>query len=116
MKFKTSKKNIKNYYHYIISIGYCQAQTLLKYQQPIAYSSGVYGWSCDYYDIDGVLISSGYGPLSSKNTYLTYNDIKKFEEKAQKLDHYKNPYQQRKTQINDLLLKMIKNATKKQEA
>jgi len=40
---------------------------LLHYKNPFAYSRRVEGWACDYYDVDGVLISTGYSPLNEKN-------------------------------------------------
>ena len=47
-KIKATKKEMKQNYR-ILSIGYCDAQYLLAYETPIAYSCGLYGWSCDYY-------------------------------------------------------------------
>jgi len=84
MKLKATKKEMRNGYHRIISIPYCDAQYLLYYESPIAYSCGVYGWSCDYYDINGVLISTGYSPIDSKNTNISRNTIREFDLKAQK--------------------------------
>lgn len=53
MKFKTTNKAIKQNYsqNYILNIGYCDLQTLLKYESPRAYTSGIYGWNYDLYDI-----------------------------------------------------------------
>ena len=96
--------------YHIITIGYCQAQTLLKYSDIIAHSNGQYGWACDYYEIDDILISTGYSPIASKNTNLSYFQIDKYEKKAQKLDDYMTPYEKRKKAINKLLSKMIKEA------
>ena len=67
MKFKATKKAMKDNYYYIIGIGYCDAQYLLQDEKPIAYSAGVYGWQCDYYDVDGVLISTGYNIKQQKH-------------------------------------------------
>lgn len=64
-------------------MGYCEGQNLLNYRSPFAYSCGVYGWSCDYYDVNGVLISTGYQPISSKNTLEpNYKLIREFDDKA----------------------------------
>lgn len=82
IKLKTSKKIMREGYYRIISIGYCDAQYLLKYENPIAYSAGVYGWCCDYYDIDGVLISTGYSPLSDKNVRKDYNLVREYDKLA----------------------------------
>lgn len=82
MKLKTSKAVIKDGYFRILSIGYCDAQYLLNYERPFAYSAGVYGWSCDYYDIDGVCISTGYSPLASKNMKHDYELIRAYDNNA----------------------------------
>ena len=82
MKFKTTKKAIRENYFSILSIGYCAAQNLLYYENPIAYSAGVYGWACDYYYIDNVLISTGYSPIQSKGTNASYELITELDKKA----------------------------------
>lgn len=66
IKYKTTKKAMKESYKTIIKIGYCDAQYLLKFENIIAYSTRVEGWSCDYYDIEGILISTGYAPIENK--------------------------------------------------
>ena len=51
MKLQTTKKQIRQNFNTVLSIGYCDAQYLLDCKNPFAYSAGVYGWSCDYYQI-----------------------------------------------------------------
>ena len=82
MKFLVSKKEMREAYGTIISIGYCNAQHLLAHEEPKAYSAGGNGWSCDYYEIDGVLISTGYAPLSNKNSHATYDMIHDYDKRA----------------------------------
>ena len=55
MKLKTTKKQIKENTHKdnLIAIGYCSLHRLLKFKYPFAYSTGVYGWACDYYELAG---------------------------------------------------------------
>ena len=80
-KIKASKKEMRDNYR-ILSIGYCDAQSLLCYENPVAYSAGVYGWSCDYYEVDGVIISTGYSPLNNKHMKDDYKLIREYESKA----------------------------------
>lgn len=111
MKLKTTKKQVKNYYNNIYSIGYCDAQYLLQGISPFAYSSGAYGWSCDYYEIENVCISTGYSPIG-ENT--GYDLVRKYDNKAKAiLDDYSVDYQKRKNKVNKLLVKFI-NELKKQ--
>ena len=110
MKFKTTKKEMRDNY-YIIGAGYCSMQYLLYYKNPIAYSSGVYGWACDYYDIDGVIISTGYSYIASKNTKASYELIKEYELKAEKIIYNHNlKYDTKKKKVNKLLNDLIAEA------
>ena len=113
MKLKATKKEILNEYNHIIKIGYCQAQHLLQCENAFAYSSGVNGWSCDYYNIDGVIISTGYAPIGTPADYET---IKKYNKKALKSwDYYNKDYDYKKQQkrlrklINKFIGEVLKN-------
>lgn len=76
MKLKTTKKEIRQGYSKIIRVGYCDLQHLLTYRSPFAYSTRVEGWACDYYDVNGVCISTGYSPIGQK---VDYDIIKKYD-------------------------------------
>lgn len=109
MKFKTTKKAISSEYNKIVSIGYCNAQFLLKYEEPTAYSTRAEGWACDYYDIDGVLISTGYAPIESKNTHCNYDIIRKYDQQAEKIAcDYSLTWEQQKAKVKELLNEFIK--------
>ena len=106
-KIKATKKEMRDNY-FIIGIGYCQAQYLLRYQNAVAYSARTEGWACDYYDIDNVIISTGYSPLKSKNVVCNYELIKKYEAKASKIENdYSIDFKARKQRVNKLLKKFI---------
>lgn len=108
MKFKATKKEMVNGYNRILSTGYCIMQYLLQYQSPIAYSAGVNGWSCDYYNIDGILISTGYSPINSKNMILNYDIINEYEIKAQKIIYnYTDDIVNKEYEINLLLIDLL---------
>jgi len=83
MKFKTTAKVLKAGYYYIIKAGYCDLQNLLHYKNPVAYSSGVYGWNFDVYNIDGVAIATGYRGMPHKNTKEDYKLIREYDKKAE---------------------------------
>lgn len=104
MKIKTTRKQMEQY-NRIVRIGYCDAQEMLKYRSPFAYSCGVYGWNGDYYEVDGVLIATGYRSLpSSKNVKCEYEDIRRFEGEAEKA--------QTKDAIESVLNKFIEYITR----
>ena len=105
MKFKTTKKAIKENYDTILSIGYCNAQHLLKYEKEIAYSTRAEGWACDYYEVNGVCISTGYAPIGIS---VDYETIRKYDLQAEKIAYnYDFTYEQKKTMIYDLLCQFI---------
>ena len=83
MKYKTTAKAIKEGYHKIIDVGYCDLQSLLSYESPVAYTAGYYGWNFDVYDINGVAIATGYRNMPSKNSKADYKLIKEYEDKSQ---------------------------------
>ena len=105
MKLKTTKKAVKNHYTKIYSIGYCDAYYLLQGIEPFAYSSASYGWDCDYYEVNGVCISTGYRSIGES---INYQLVEKYEGKAKKVfDNYNLDYQKRKNKVNKLLVKLI---------
>lgn len=110
MKIKTTKKEIMNSYNDIISIGYCDAQFLLRGVDPIAYTAGVYGWNADIYNVNGVAIVTGYRPFGT--IHASYNGIvKKYDTKAREISNsFGIDYITQKTKINKLLNKFIKEA------
>ena len=111
MKFKTTRKEINRNYNRVICIGYCQAQYLLNGKNPIAYNSGVYGWNCDIYDINGVAIVTGYNPFG--NIRPDYETIKKYEDEARKIacNSWGN-YQKMIDQTDKLLNQFIEEVTR----
>lgn len=84
MKFKTTQKAVKEGYRNIIRIGYCDLQYLLYYKNPVAYTSGGYGWNADIYDVGcGVAICTGYRPFG--NVKIDYELVREYDEKAEKI-------------------------------
>ena len=112
IKLKATKKEMREHYWYILSVGYCSMQSLLREQRPFAYSTRAEGWACDYYEIDGVLISTGYAPLSNKNMIEDYSIIKEYENKALEIDSLLLPLDERKAK-KETLLKELVNSLKK---
>lgn len=112
MKFKTTRQHMNENYNIAIAIDYCSAEYLLRYTQPIAYSAGVYGWNCDYYEVltktgTRVLINTGYRGLINKNNKADYKSIKKYNDKAQAIVRDEPDYKKQKTKINNLLQKFV---------
>ena len=105
---RVAKKEFKN--EKVLRVDYCGLQYLLRYADPFAYSSGAYGRSCDYYNIDGVIISTGYNPIGES---LDYDIIEKYEDNALKilLDD-NNSYDEKKEKVNNLLNELVQEFKK----
>lgn len=88
MKIKTTIKALKNNFpeNSCIAIGYCNLQALLRVAniKPFAYTSGVYGWNFDAFDVDGVLLTTGYRGMFGKNP--SYELCCKFEIAAREIE------------------------------
>lgn len=109
MKFRTSIKAIRDEFgkKNIISIGYCEAQSLLSFIDASAYTCGVYGWNFDMYEIHGTAICTGYRGMPAGLEY-DYNKLKELELAAEKIRaDYKRPYKERKDEVEKLLIKFI---------
>ena len=60
MKYKTTRKAIVNGSVNVKCAGYCDLQNLLRNHSAVAYTSGVYGWNFDVFEVYGVTICTGY--------------------------------------------------------
>lgn len=112
MTLHTTKKEINKSGLPVYQIGYCAAQHLLTYQTRFAYSTGVYGWNCDYYEIDNVILSTGYRPHGKP---VDYDTLKEYDTKAEKVVYSVNHYEDRKNIVNGYLheyIKTLKGITK----
>ena len=84
MKIKTTRKNLKEIYKYIIKVGYCDIYYLLTFNYPVYYCTRVEGWAFDAHIIDyGILVSTGYAPIGNIDS-LPYNIENKYNKLAQK--------------------------------
>ena len=111
MKTETKKKKMKDDNEFIIGIGYCKSQHMLKFQEPFAYSARPEGWGCDYYRINDVLISTGYDFIENKNAYFEPAILKEYDDKTQNiiLDG-ELTWDEREKLVNSLLKKFVRNA------
>lgn len=105
MEYKTTQKNIRYMYSgKIYSVGYCGACYLLRGLDRFAYNSGVYGWNCDYYAIDGLCICTGYRPHGIN----TIGHTEKYESEARAIcEQYDRPYEERMEEIAKIREKWI---------
>ena len=106
MKSKVTKKAIRENYPKIMAAGYCSMQYLLRGREPVAYSAGVYGWDCDYYEVGPLLISTGYRP--ARGTIATnYDAIHAYESVAMDIWGSGGDYESRRAGVETLLKKFV---------
>lgn len=111
MSVETTRKSlVANYGTNGLAVGYCDAWALLRYEDKKAHTGGVYGWNFDAYDVEGVLICTGYrGMIGKKPQFL-----KKYEQKARAIvDDWNIPYQKKQRRVHALLLKWVKKEYEK---
>lgn len=85
IKAKVTDRELRSGY-YVIKLGYCGAQNILKFQPARFYNYGVYGWRYDVYELDWCLaICTGYQPIKSIPEKINNNAvaiIEKYDKKA----------------------------------
>ena len=107
MKFKTTRKAIVEGSVKLVCAGYCDLQTLLRNHSPIAYTSGIYGWNFDVYEVNGLTICTGYRGMPGRRA----NNIGEYERKARAImDEYSRNYEERCADVEKLLGEFIAQA------
>lgn len=121
MKYKTTKKEVKSNYRSIIRLGAVELYYLLKFTEPVAYTSGVYGWNADIYDLGNVAIVTGYrsfGNITPDYEIVEkYNQLGKeiYEEEHNPSKDWNEEDEDKKNRLNKLIEEFIKEATKQKE-
>ena len=106
MKLKTTKKAMRDSKKDIVSIGYCELQTLLDDSNAFAYSAGISGWACDYFEVDNVIISTGYNPIGRS---IDYKIVTKYEKRAKVIRYNSDEtWTTKEKKLSRLLSKFIK--------
>ena len=106
MKIKTTAKAVKASQN-LVSAPYAALQNLLKGHEPIAYTSGVYGWNFDVYEVEGLTIATGYRNMPGRLA----NNYREYEEKARAIwSDYATPYEERKSAVDQLLSEFVAQA------
>lgn len=104
MKTKTTRKAIVNSSCNVKYAGYCDLQYLLRNHEPIAYTSGVYGWNFDVYEVYGVTICTGYRGMPGARL----EKIDEYEKKARAILNSGLLYEETKNAVEKLLHEFCK--------
>ena len=87
----------------IITIGYANLDSVLKYFNPIGYNAGIYGWNYDVYDLLGYTFVTGYRPLGNR---ADYDLTKKYEELGKELSSLRD-WTEKKARALELLEEFV---------
>ena len=111
MKFHTTKKAVNASFAVKIQIPYCDLQTLLTFENPIAYTARREGWAADIYDMGGgVAIVTGYAPFG--NVRPGYEVCRRYEEQGRKIRYdYSMTWEEQRDALRELLEKFVKEVT-----
>lgn len=105
MKYRTTAKAIRNNFK-VFAAGYCGLQNLLRFEDPRAYTCGVYGWNADVYEIGGVAVVTGYRPFGQD---IPTTIARKYEEQARAIGgDYSRPYAERREAVGALVVEFLK--------
>lgn len=84
MKRKTTKKELRAWFKTIISVGYCNLQTLFADIDPAYFLTRTEGWAADVYILDiNTVVVTGYAPFG--NISPEYDLQRKYELWAQRV-------------------------------
>lgn len=112
MKYRVTKKEMKeDYGNKIYCVGNGDIQHLLSFVDPVAYSTRAEGWACDWYEINGICLCSGYAPIGKM---VDYEIRRKYDEQAREIrNNWNLTWEEQKQEIDKLLIEFIEEITGK---
>lgn len=111
MKFQTTRKRIMENTPTVISVGYCDLQELLSYEEPVAYTAGRDGWNADVYNFGYAAIVTGYRPFG--NVKPDYELMQRYERAANDITYTNMRDTKKKELLHEMITAFIKEACKK---
>lgn len=100
MKYKTTRKAVVDGSPRLVCAGYCDLQYLLRNHSATAYTSGVYGWNFDVFEVYGLTICTGYRGMPGRRA----NNIREYEKRAEAIYHDRSrTYEEQAEAIEALL-------------
>lgn len=91
-----------------MSIGYCDLQYLLWYQNPAYYTCGVYGWNFDCYIFGDYAITTGYRNMIDDIKKDYYSLVREYNDKARKIiENWDYKEENKRQDVNNLLKEFL---------
>ena len=102
-KIHTTIKYVKQVWGKVYRCGYCDLQYIMKYEDPMYYNSGAYGWNCDVYcDFKtDTAITTGYRNMAGER--VPDELIEKYTATAKEIikDGWNKSYDEIKTELDE---------------
>lgn len=109
MKEQITRKEVNRRFRKVYSAGYCELQFLFKYEDPIYYTCGGYGWDADIYTFGDIAIVTGYRPFGVP---LEWAMVQEYEGSARAIySDYCISYSEKERRIKALLKRFIDEIT-----
>lgn len=104
MKARVTRRWVA-YNYSCCAVGYCDLQSLLRFQKARFYTAGIYGWNFDVYDFGDYAITTGYRDMIDNCTNSYTSDLaREYETKAGEIiSNWSVPLEEQETKVNELL-------------
>ena len=80
-RVQVKKSDVMSQNRYVICVGYCELQYLLRFEDSQFYTAGVYGWNADVFQINSsTVIVTGYRTFGNVRPH--YELVREYEKKA----------------------------------
>lgn len=111
MKFRTTRKAIKENYGTIIKVSYCGLQNLLTHLEPTSYVTRAEGWAADIYELaPDVALVTGYAPFGNVIAY--YDICRRYNNEALTIIRTIDDYEEQKKQLDRLINEFLEEVLK----
>lgn len=85
-RVQVTKRSIMEQNRFVVRVGYCDLQHLLRFKDSQFYTAGMYGWNADVYQVDGsAVIVTGYRPFG--NVQPDCAIVREYDAKAARILH-----------------------------
>lgn len=112
MTKQITKETARATYPHIIKVGEGVLHNLLRHEQPKAYTTDMYGWDADVYEIDGIAIVTGYKPFGNQPSNEL---VDRYEGTAKEIRNMWLPEVETKELLHTLAVEFVNEAVKEGE-
>lgn len=105
MKTRVIRKDIIDNYAHVLNLGGA-CINLLRYENPVYYNAGKYGWNWDAYYINGVILIAGYRNMIGER--VDWDILHEYDLRAKGVqDHYMAyDYRVRATKTREIIIEL----------